>query len=734
MTPADGGRYPDLASRSLPLTVSGAVLLHGGRAILLFQDCVTPPPRTGDLVRDSGVTSWTSESWRVVTDGHERWHGLAIVSAVASPGDELRGADGCDFLIAGRFPLDVAPDPLVDLVRKAGANCREVFSFMMRALLTQCEAGSAEARAHLEFARGFFMAAAERDGFIEVLAAPDTGGVFAQGWSMSLGEGVTAMVDLSQDLTLQEVEVAVFDRDDILATANGVCFFGKHWRQEQLEGLEAVFFELDGRLLRLDVLSASVLHLRGKPATAHVAQMLPRLIASDGTCAAFKRVCRPRFAGIDSLAGTSLPVAAGFDAILIAPDGGLLTIGWLLDPTHRVRQVLLKSTSDLYSRLDTSWIPSPRPDLVEAYQEDPRFSGLLDSREFMHGFIAHTPACREAIEGGQFYLELFLDDDSCLFQPLSATPFSRSERLPHILRAVSHGAPELEQIVEDHLAPFLDGVLPTAPAKRRGDRQRPIRLGAETAREVSAVMPFQAFAELQPVFTLLSGSPDAELIELILVTDRRTASETLPKLKHAFTFYGLQGALVICADNENRAARIDLGVSSSLSRSILCWSPSVLPKHEGWLAAMLREADALDGAGLLSPALTYEDGSIYFGGERLDQIGGACALVGYGSGRLHRGGPRPSASGAMEMALIARDILEHAGGFAGHLFGDGFAHVDLADRLAAAGHGTWCSGSVELWMLDDELKEPTDLETALIRKIDCALIGRRRRTLNGGSS
>ena len=191
-------------------------------------------------------------------------------------------------------------EPLAELVRRAGADGRSVFAFLMKHLLAGRPGDSAAARAYRSFARAFIDAAAERDGFVELVAAPETGGFFAQGWSRSLPSGSALVADAAEDLSLREVEVAHFARDDILPPGNGFCFFGKGWREESLAAVDAVFFESGGRLLRLDVVGETP-QLAGEAATAHVVQMLPRLSADARTLDGFKRICRPRFAGVDTL-------------------------------------------------------------------------------------------------------------------------------------------------------------------------------------------------------------------------------------------------------------------------------------------------------------------------------------------------------------------------------------------------------------------------------------------------
>ena len=510
MTPADGAEFPHEATELRSFRDTCAILLHGGRVLLTFVSAERPPA-AGHLVQSGSLSRWVAECWQ--PDGAERWYGVAVLDALPTPDAEVRSSTlPARWRFTATPRLDVSPDPLADHVRKAGASGREVFGFLVRHLLAHCTTDSPEAQSHRAFARSFLAAVASHDGFIEIVGAPDTGGYLAQGWSMSLQPGTTILADATEDLALREVEVAVFDRDDILPPGQGFCLFGKFWSDAGPGGPGTVFFERDGQLLRLDVVRDSVLRLTADGAREHVARMLPRLRAPDATLQAFRRVCRPRFAGADTLSPTTLPIAAACDAVLQAPDGTLLVLGWLLDPLQRVERVLVKSTGHLYCQLDTIWCALPRPDLTAGFAQDPRLAGLLDERDVMHGFIAHAPAARGEIDGAQLYLELVLDDGSCLFRPLTVTPFATGERLPQLLRTLSPAEPELQRIIDAHLAPFLASVRPMSSLRRRGAAIRALPLGAGTgARAVSAIMPFRTLAELQPILALLAGTPEAEI-------------------------------------------------------------------------------------------------------------------------------------------------------------------------------------------------------------------------------
>lgn len=732
MTPdgSDFGHVHPAPPRTLP--VSRAIVLHGGRALVLIEGAETAPPPVGRMLRDGAVSRWTALTWRIEADGRTHWHGVAVVDRVPTTEDRVM-AGGDAWSLPAAPALDIAPEPLADLVRRAGASGRDVFGFLVSNLLAG-QGDSPETRACRSFARAFVSAVAEPDGFVEVVAAPTTGGLFAQGWSMSLAAGATILADADGSNARSEVEVAIFEREDILPPGKGFCCFGKHWGPTSLDTVDALFFERDGRLLRLDILRGSAI-VTGDHATAHVAHMLPRLEAPAETLAAFRRICRPRYGGVDTLSGTALPIAAAFDAVLQAPDGTLLTMGWLLDPLGRVERALIKSTGNLYGHLDADWCPLPRPDLNRAFDADPRFATLLGARDVMHGFIARAPAKRAQVDGAEVYLELVLDDGTCLFRPVTVTPFDCAERLPQILGTLSPTEPELARIVADHLAPFLASVPAASRRTGRGGTGRPIPLGSGPAGQATvAVMPFRRPAELQTVLALMARAPEAAMLDLVLVASREVAAAGVEKLDDAFAFYGVAGSLVVSAGQDSLAGQLDLGVAASESERVLCWLPSALPKAPGWLERLEEEAAGIDRLGLISPTLIHEDGSIYFGGAAPDGAG-PCALAGYGTARLIRGAPRPVTTGAAEIALIDRAALADAGGFAGRLFGDTLAHVDLAHRLGAVGRGSWCSGTVEFWILDDHpAGAPTDPVERLVRQIDAALLGRSsaRRTPEAG--
>lgn len=699
-----------------------AILLHGGCALLLFE-APSPLPGAATLAGDGWQASWTAESWPTgEADGS--WFGVALVDVLPIAAARLAADESTAAItVLPAARRDIAPATLAAMVRLASLDSRPVFAFLMRHLVEGRPVDCAAARANRSFAREFLAEAAERDGFIEVMATPEGGGLFAQGWSQTLTAGPARLASAAGELGMRDVVIATFVRDDVIAPATGFCLFGKSWEQDDLAHLDAVYFERDGRLRRLDVVAGSLLRLDGQAAVDHVATMLPRLAGGAAELAAFKRICRPRFHGEDTLITTPLPIAAALDHLLHAADGSLLAVGWLLDPTRRVRLAIIKSTDAHYAPLHPRWTRTPRPDLIGGFAADPRFEGILDPGDTMHGFIAHVSVRADALAAAQFYLELVLDDDSCLFQPLRVMEARCAERLGPVIAALPTQEPELSTIVSDHLGPFAAGLPARDPARRSG-RARPMPLGEPGGRDVAALMPFRRFAELQPVFALLAGTPEAALIDLTLIATRPVASDCGDRLAEAFPFYGLSGRLVVVPEHERRSSQLQAGLEATSAGEILIWQPNVLPRERDWLAGLRAEAASLP-PGLISPILVYEDGSTYYAGASAppgDRV--HCGWLGLHAASIAPGAPRAVAAAAAEIALVGRERLEGAGGFLGSLLGDSLAHVDLADRLRRTGSAVHCSGRVSFWMVEDE-EEAVDPALKLIARIDATNLARR---------
>jgi hypothetical protein len=747
MTPADGSDIPQLDWTWTEITDFSAILLHGGVAMLLFEALDHPLPRSGHVYHGGRTRSWHATNWRTGKNGARDdgqmhgWCALAVLDALPRHEAEVRDpSTNRAWRLGPPRHVDVAAQPLANFARANRLDCRAVIKALAD---LKGEDGTAEGQqASRTFLHAFLTAAADLDGFIEILATPEEGILVAQGWSTSLEPGHTELFSSGRSLALRRVEIAGFAREDIPAPGRGICIHATDWCARELEVDGCVFFEIDGQWKRLDISRATLLRLEGELAAAHIRQMLGRLVALEPARHAFRRICRPSYDGVDTLSATPLPIAAALDVLAEAPDGSLLAMGWILDPTRRVDSVHLGRAGGPGYPLKPTWCNLPRPDLHIGFADDPRFAEALEADNTMHGFIAYVPPPhaegRIGSQGGapcDTHLELVLEDDTCLFLPLRGPQPGSLASLSRVLAAISPTNPDLGRIIEDHVARFLCAMGPTPQGRARSWGARLIALGEIGSAQrfprgvtrVSAIMPFRSMAELQPVLGILAGSEEAEVLEIIITARRHTASEHLRALQDAFDFYGLVGGLVIAPDKATPGEALDAGASVASAPIILRWDPSVLPKAPAWLAGLLAEYDALPHPGLLSPALTYEDESIYFGGDRMDETdaGSACALTGYSAHWLPRGRPERVSVGAAEIALIDRDLLERAGGFSRSLLSDAYAHVDLAASLRRLGSGAWCAGAVEFWMLEEGGSDDETPLAGMLKKVDAVLLRQR---------
>lgn len=711
MSPADGAMF-DVVAGASPLVPDLAIILPGGRTLLAISQLDLALPRQGYC----GDALWRATCWPT----HEGRAGLALVAAPMVGAGLLRGSGGQEHMLDCPRAVDVAPTLLVDFVQRNGLSSRLVFDFLVGALAAA--AGGEALPGDHEFAGRFLSSAAEPAGFVEVLACPDTGGLFAQGWSMSLAAGRHRLAWLGAGLQICDADVVVFAREDIAPPGTGFCMFSLDWRGGDLDGLECLFYEQGDGLQRLDLVRGSVVMLDGEPASEHVRQMLPRL-AGDGT--AIQRICRPRYQGLDTLSGTSLPVAAALDAVFEAPGGELLVAGWLLDPLQRVERVIIKSRSGLYAPLQDCWNPLPRPDLNEGFAGDQRFARLLSAADCNHGFIAYAPG-KPRCPGDDFYLELVLDDKSCLFRPLKVVHLEGRELLPQILSSVPMHDATLDVIIDDILAPFLSAL----PARRRNARasQRPIDL-SNTQGEIPAVVPLSRFDHLLPMMALLAGTEEAERLDLTIVMARGEAGQAVSRLGDLFSFYGLRGRLLLVPDQADPCARIEAGLAMATGRRVLLWSPAALPATVGWLATLESELAGCGTPGLISPTLVYEDGSVFYGGDRAVGPDDA-AMLGYPLGWMTRGEPCAMPFGAAQLALVDRDAMSAAGGFSGALYSDQMIHRDLGRRLKECGYGSWASRSVDFWILEEH-RNPADAAGRLLERVDSSLMGKISASVTG---
>lgn len=669
-----------------------AIIIDGEAILLLLAD--HDRPSRGRIGR--GLT------WRALG-----WEGGAIALITGTPlgpttlagaSIEEHGGGARPVPAIGSFEVD--PGRLARHIEATGGSLALVLGFLRAAL------GPELGPRRAAFLRDVLEAGAEHGGFIEIIAAPEGGGLLLQGWAQALRPGIAEIGIIAPGLEIREAAIATFERADLLAPATGFVAFVKGLEPGLAARVGGAFIDRGGSIARLDRVAQGAIMIEGPEAAAHLAAMLPRLAGPEDSLRALRRVCRPRFSGSDTLSSAEVPVRAALDIVLASGDGGHLVLGWLLDPEQRVKIAALKSTAGNYCRMEQSWVRLPRPDLNEGFQGHPLFAERLRPHDRLHGFLCWSPPSRAPVPGDQLYLELVLADDSCLFLPIDTiVPAPLVPRhLPRLLAAIGLDEPELGRIVADHLAPFVGAQAARRPLPH--PLGRPVPLGTPPALPaVTAILPVGAdWTALEVMLARLAIDPEFRSVELILVAHEDEIRPVAQRLARAVGFYGLGGALVLTTEPLDRAAAIDVGACAARGDWLLCLPGAVLPDRPGWLTPLLEALAGSADAGLAAPTLLYEDRSIRWAGtapEAALDPAAAARFAGYPETWLDRAGPRPVRHGPAECFLIRKDLLRGLGGLEGRLLGVDFRHLDLAARLQAAGRTCLWVPDVCLWALDD---------------------------------
>lgn len=704
---------PDAANvENFSSLVPGLVVLPGGTcAVFCFDRLVEALPETARLA-GTKAERWQARSWPT-TRGHA---GVAVVGASAL--GDFRALDpqtGRAWRIAAGATVSTEAQDLAALLLAAGVPAPELLYFLGEAL-----AGIGAMDRAQRFLADLLVQTATADGYVEVVARPECGGLVLQGWTQ---RGLQGALNLHGNGSGVGAVAATFARDDVQAPAAGFCIYAPDW-EGGLDGRATLFVDHDRRLFRLDVLSPSE-PIAGAAATKHVRALLPRLGAPAEALDAIRRITRPRFDGKNTAANHPGPVAAALDRVMVTPSGGIFVSGWLLDPLDTVVEVNLSSDGGLNVPLHDRWHRADRPDLNQAFGPDPRFAGLLDPRERLHGFACTVIAAPDAVRGTALHLEIVLKDETCLFLPCETTPCEGDGSAHPVIETLRSDDPGLKTLIANHAAPFL-ATVPERPLNLSRMSVQPLAGGAQ-GRDTAAVMPLADIAHLQPVMASLADTPEAAELDLVLVANREGAAALSEELDFQFRFFGLRGTLVLVPEHEPLGRRLDAGAAVARAPEILVWQPAVLPKSRRWLAALKQGSAGLGERAVVAPLLSYEDGSVYFGGGRSGAAptGAPCSLVGFARRRLDDSGPRAAQALPAEIVLVNRDLVAAAGGFRGGLLGERFVGQDLSQRLKRAGAEAWCIPAAEFWMLDAAPGGAGTTPRSMVDRIDAALIAQR---------
>ncbi len=598
--------------------------------------------------------------------------------------------------------IEIEHGSLIKALYDRDIDLASAFEFLRRALVTGLTAAG---QPIWRFLFAMLSSISKQDGFVEILGTAEGGGLFLQGWSVHLPPGALDLGVLSTGFEMGRATIATFERPDLPATARGLVAYVPMINVEP-GTVQRVHFRAGDAYLHLDVVERRLV-LGPSETLAHLRDVQAKLTGDPALIASLRRLCRPRFTGVDTVTPLPIPVRIAVDLALHADGAGIFVSGWLLDPRRLVRDVALRNNSGrTIGHVGDGWVRLPRPDVTQGFLQDPLFAAdLARAPDHRHGFMAFVPFDGAIGAADAVYLELGLGDDSCCFMPLRLERPEPGAVLSRLLSSVNVDDPEIEEIISRHLGPLAAAI----GAVHHGADEAPgvTSFGAHMRRPaVSVIVPLAPeFKDLDVNLAQFAGDPDFVDCEFVFVAPRPGGESSIAAIKRGAAFYGACGSLVLTDRILDRFAAMELGARHARADHLLFLSPSILPQSRGWLGRLRRASAELKPPGIVSPTLLYEDESIRYAGSAQPPEESAIATLGRFAGYSHHwlgtAALTPVWAGTMECALMPKKLFEACGGFSRILLGPDLKNADFALSLRTQGRQAYWLPDVALYALDE---------------------------------
>lgn len=601
---------------------------------------------------------------------------------------------------AGR--IEVEYEQLLEVLRANEIDMGGAFEFLRRALTALRQQVSTTV---WKFLFSMLSSISKQDGFVEILGRIEGGGLLLQGWSVHLPSGGLDLGVLAGGFEIGRASIATFERPDLPATARGFVALVASLGIEP-GGVQRIHFRAGDSYLHLDVVERRLV-LGPTETISHLRDVLGKLAGDAKVIAGLRRLCRPRFAGADTVTALPQPVRIATDLALHAEGAGIFISGWLLDPRRLTRDIVVNTTGGRsIGRIDVDWVRLPRPDVTQGFTQDPLFAAdLARTADHRHGFMTFVPFDGQIAGDEVAYLELGLGDDSCAFAPLRLERPEPAAVLSRLLGSVNADDPAIEEIISRHLGPLAAALC----AARHGSSETPSVTSFGTRRShptLSVVMPLPAeYRDLDVNLAQFAGDPDFAECEFVIVAPRAGGEYAAATLKRYAPFYGVRGRLVLTDQPLDRFEAMERGAAHAQADTLLFLLPSILPRTRGWLAQLRRALAQLPAPGIVSPTLLYEDESIRFAGSARPPAETAIAALGRFAGYpqhwLKGSDLAPVWAATMECALMPKRMFEACGGFSRVLLGPELKNADFALSARTQGQRAYWLPDVTLYALDD---------------------------------
>ncbi len=601
-----------------------------------------------------------------------------------------------------RLILTPRPLPMQAFLAALADEAGQAFPSVVDGLLELLLAGKANQR-RLRAVGMLLQSVARPGGFVEVMGALDDS-VFLQGWSSNFTGGRTKLLVAHGGLSPAALEAGTFERDDLGEGARG--FFGllEDCAIRHPGEIERLYFRGNDGWRALEVYERHVL-LEPITVPGHLRDGLQRGAAPQATTEKLRRASQ-RFDGRDTVCLLDVPVRAGIDDATIVEDTGVLVIGWLFDPEHKVSAATLRSGTQSCA-VDRLWTRVQRPDVTAAFTEDPRFGPALAARRNSHGFIVFAP--KFVPEPGQpLYLEFEIEGVGPAFLPLSPGRGQARRTLERIFGLLDPRSSTASAVVERQVAPALQAAEIAPP---RVVETFDVGAFAQDAALGLVVGLDHRHRELSALFALLAMDAEVRPLPIVVAAPAESFDRVGAEARRLARFYGLALRLVLVEGVEDACDALEAGVRACRFQSVALLSGAAQIRMPGWLGRLERAYRARGGQCVASPTLLFEDNSIRWAGAWLEGEGTdrrvANRFVGYPLDAIGNLGPMEVAAGASECCIVSRAAFLEVGGFSRNYFTTAEKGLDLCLKLRMSGAPSLWVPEVEVYVVDDgEMARP----------------------------
>jgi hypothetical protein len=589
-----------------------------------------------------------------------------------------------------RYTLVRAAVPLTGLMQVVSADASERFAGVADNIAQALSAGKGNFK-RSSAALSILTAAAQNDGWIEVIGSLDTGEIFLQGWAVDLPCDQVRVLVEHDGLPVGELKAASIERNDLGGKGKG--FIGLLDTGKVTVGPEALkrlFFRMRDGWRTLDVYGRRVL-LPSTEVPAHIRDGLSRAAASPSTLSTLRRAGE-RFDGRDTVSTLKQPIRIGMDMVAEVPGGGLLVAGWMLDPDGHAATITVRSGAQA-ARIDENWTRLPRPDVSAAFQQNDLFAGRLDSHRADHGFLAFVPDL-SCSGDAPIYFELSLGD-SVAFYPLKPIRNLSRRALERLLAPLDPRTAAAGTAIEHHIGPMMQALAAPAP---QVVETRDFGFDDDGATKVLVVGAGLDAGEVSAALVLLALDAEARDVPVIVSIPIESFGSVAPEAERLASFYGLRIRVIGSEGVQDACDAFEAAVQATRAEALVFLSAGVLPRQAGWLSQMERAYRARSGKALVSPTIVFEDESVRFAGTWFDRDEQKLVdrYIGYPRDVVQGSRPSEVMAGSTACCIVARSAIEAAGGFTRSYLETAEKSRDLCLKLRLA-------GTMSVWIPDVEM-------------------------------